>query len=375
MNPVNYRLLHRGMVDNAHKAVSKCVKSHVERHLDNIYLNVVFENNTNQEIPAVYSVTKTIPLLDKPSEYYLAIIRMDVPLNGVPLLVMPIIPNQVNSNLTPFVFGINGFNTPVIYVPDNNNPVPVQNQPTQVITPYYYVFSYQNVLDAFNTALAASYVAAGAPGAAGAPFFIFNPVTQLISLIVATAFIAAPATVTCNIFAINYLEGFRFTLDVNTNTFTFVLENTGNNGFALPGQTLPVVSPPTHLAMSQEYITMEYWLNLRKIVLTSNTIPINPEYIPAYDSNGGQSGVSLSKQVLTDFVPSIESSADARSVAVYNPSAQYRLIDMIGDLPLINIDLQIYWSDKFGNYYPLMIEVLQQASVKIGFLRRDLYHA
>lgn len=347
--------------------------SKIERHLDNIYLNVVFQNNTNNEIVAEYNVTKTIPILDRPSNYFTAVIRFDVPLNSVPLFVIPIVPNQGNPNLTPFTFTVNASTTSVIYVPDNTYPAPIQNQLTQVITPYYYVYSFQNLIDSFNTALVASFVAAGSPGGGSAPFIIFNPVTQLLGLVVSTAFIAAGASISINLPTVNYFEGFRLNFNATTGLFSFVLENTGVNGFNLPGQTIAVTSPPTQLIISQEYTAMEYWLSLRKIVLISNTIPINYEYIPAYSSTGSPSGVATSIPIISDFVPNIESADQSRSIAVYNPQAQYRLIDLLGNTPLYNIDLKIYWQDKLGNYYPLFIEVGQQASVKIGFFRRDLY--
>lgn len=350
----------------------------VDRHLDNIYLNVVFQNNTtNSEVPAHYNVTKTMPIVDKPNEYYITVVRMDIPLNGIPLLIIPIVPNQANPNLTPFVFTINASSTTVIYVPDNNNTVPVQNQLTQVITPYYFVFSFQNIITAFNTALAASWVAAGSPGGAGnAPFFIFNPVTQLISLAVSQAFITAGATISFNNALTNYLEGFELFFDTATNTFRFILANFGNNGWNLPGQTIPVaVGPPVvWFLFSQEYTCMEYWLSLRKIVLLSNTIPITTEFVPAFDATGSQTGVATSLPILTDFIPNIEQAGDSRSIAVYNPSAQYRLIDLIGSNPLYNIDLKIQWQDKLGNYFDLFIEPFQEGSVKLAFLRKDLYH-
>lgn len=371
MNP---NLVMRRVQANASKALSKTVMSHEERHLDNIYLNIVFQNTTANEIPAKYNVTKTIPIVDKPSDYYLAVVRMDVPLNGVPLLVVPIEPDQGDPNLTPMIFYINSSSKAVEYVADNNYTAPMQNQMTQVVTPYYYVYSFGNLIDMFNTAISTAYTAAGSPGGAGAPYFVFNPTTQLILLNVPVAFIAASATISFNTYAANYLDGFRATYNATTNLYTLVTKNTGINGFSIPGQTIVVANPPTWLSVSQEFVTMEYWLNLRKIVLTSNTIPVSSEYIPAYEVTGHQSGVSLSKPIITDFVPNIENAADSQSVAVYNPSAQYRLIDLIGDLPLNNIDLQIFWTDKTGNYYPMMIEPLQQASVKLGFFRKDLYH-
>lgn len=345
-----------------------------EKHLDNIYLNVVFQNNTQLEKVAEYNVTKNQPILDNPSNYYGTVIRFDVPLNSIPLMIMPIVPNQANPNLTPFIFSINASDSQVIYVPDNNLTAPVQNQQTQVVTPYYYVYSFGNVLSAFNTAINAAFVAAGSPGGGAAPLLVFNSQTQLLGFIVSTAFITSGATLSINYALVNYFEGFRINYNSTLNNGTFIFENTGNNGFNISGQTTAVSTPPTNLLVQQDYSAMEYWLSLRKIVLISNTIPVNYEYIPAFDSAGTQTGVTVSIPIFTDFVPNIELVGQSRSIAVYNPSAQYRLVDLLGNTPLYNIDLKINWQDKNGTYYPVFIEPGQQASVKIAFIRKDLFH-
>jgi hypothetical protein len=324
----------------------------LQHNEDNIYLNVIFQNNPedpNLETIAEYNVTKTQPIIDKPSNYYVSVIRFDVPLNGIPLFIAPIVPNQNDPNLTPLEFGINGFTTNVIYKPDNHLSAPIQNQPKQVITPYYFVYSFQNFISSFNDALLTCYNNTGQPGGAGPPFFVFDPPTQLIYLIVPIDFINSFPSLTINQYTANYLEGFRLRY-LNSNLLEFVLENTNYNGFSKIGQNFPVQTPPKHLVISQEYPCMDYWLSLRKIVLISNTIPI-----------------------LTDFVPNIEKPKDTRSIAVYNPLSQYLLIDLKGETPIYSIDLKIYWQDKLGNYYPLYIQILQQASVKIAFLKKNLY--
>jgi hypothetical protein len=348
----------------------------LQHNEDNVYLNVIFQNNPddpNLETIAEYNVTKTQPIIDKPSNYYVSVIRFDVPLNGIPLFIAPIIPNQPNPNLTPLEFGINGFTTNVIYKPDNYLTPPIQNQPKQVITPYYFVYSFQNFITSFNDALLICYNNSGQPGGAGPPFFVFDPPTQLIYLIVPIQFVNSFPSLTINQYTANYLEGFRLRY-LSSNLLEFVLENTNYNGFSKIGQNFPVQTPPKYLVISQEYPCMDYWLSLRKIVLISNTIPIHFEYIPAFDSiTGAQTSVTTSLPILTDFVPNVEYPKDARSIAVYNPLSQYRLIDLKGENPIYSIDLKIYWQDKLGNYYPLYIQILQQASVKIVFLKKNLY--
>ena len=93
--------------------------SNIVRENDNVYLNVVIDHpipiyNTGLVpplivnsfgVPAEYNVTKTLPIIDKASDFYCSIIRFDIPFNSIPLFIMPIVANQSNANLTPMVIG------------------------------------------------------------------------------------------------------------------------------------------------------------------------------------------------------------------------------------------------------------------------------
>ena len=164
---------------------------------DNIYYNVIFNNTSENETPTIakYSFTNTLIILENPSEYFCSIIRFEIPLSEVPLYIMPIVPNQSNANLTPMSvrisFGGNNYYQNIIYVPDNNIAAPVQNQTSQVITPYYYVYSYQNLINAINTAIATQYAAFAtanptAPQATpnSAPYFYYFRTIELITLVI-----------------------------------------------------------------------------------------------------------------------------------------------------------------------------------------------
>jgi hypothetical protein len=364
--------------------------STIEQVGDNIYVNVVISssslNTTALEIAAEYQVTQTIPILNKCDDYYLSVIRFDVPLNDLPLFIMPIIPNQTipNPNLTPFVIGITtggiDYPQPVIYVSETGSgffPPPIQNKPTQVITPYYYVFEYQNFITAINTALALSFVASGLSG--NNPYFYLNTSTEQISLVVdvatfavtATTAIPKPvqlATIFMNIQLQSYLSAFQVLFvgpsligkDYQFDLTRFGLDNTipPFNGVVLM----------TQKQFSQEYSTLSLWSSLKKILLISNSIPINSEYTPT-----NTSGISSTLPVISDFTPQIEMAGQNRSIAYYNPTTQYRLVDLKSSERLNTIDIKIYWQDLNQNVYPLLILNNQQASIKLGFFKKSLY--
>lgn len=371
---------------------------------DNIYLNVVIQNNgifadgepNENPIIAEYNVTKTLPILDKCSDYYCSVIRFDIPLQNIPLFIMPILPAtsfinpQPDPDLTPLIIGISylGVDYPINiqYFADNTLPPPVQNVPgVQVITPYYYVYTYQNLITSINIALQTALITSGFPLAgAQAPYFYLNSATQLISLIVPDSFTigANRPIIFVNATLFNYLETFRVSFlgynQSNGKDFLFILDNptypTYVQAVDVSGNPLsPPLVPPARSAYwkyTQEYPVLNYWTSLRKIIIATNTIPVVNEYVPAQDNN---SGITNSFPILTDFVPSLEFAGQSRSIAYYFPTSQYRLVDMINDNPLYKINIKIYWEDKKGNLFPLYIPILQQANIKLGFFRKTLY--
>ena len=401
----------------------------IEREEDNTYVNVVIDHAeptynvgrgpplgptvflTGEEPTASeYGVTKTEPILHNCSEYYCSVIRFTIPLDEVPLLICPIVPNQANPNLTPLIIGIqNGpdtlptsfFSTNLIYLPQNSFTAPTQNQPTQVITPYYFIYSYQNLVDMINVALASSYVASGLsvlnPGYL-APYMQFDPLTGLFSIIIPSFMISSFPSPSIGVYfntpMASFLTSFNIFGDVSEipvvhpfgNDFFFVFNASIVNQFYPPGVTVPATTiPPVFPATSfyykftQEYSILEYWTSLRKILIFSNSIPVKNEYVPATNNlvnsiNVDQSGVNVSYPILTDFVPNVSFIAgESRSIAYYVPSSQYRLVDLISTNPLQKIDIRIFWEDRDGNIYPLLISIYQQASLKLGFFRKELY--
>lgn len=73
-------------------------------------------------------------------------------------------------------------------------------------------------------------------------------------------------------------------------------------------------------------------------------------------------------RVLLDFNPEIVNGSQSRTITFYKPSAEYRLVDLTGGNPLVKIGIQVYWVDKIGNYYRLMISRYQSLDLKLWLL-------
>jgi hypothetical protein len=402
----------------------------IEKYNDNVYLNIIFNHplanypvtNTlapsgEQPIIAIYNVTKTIPIVDKASDYYCSVIRFTIPLDTIPIMIMPIIPAtttlnpQPNSNLTPFIIGIfyNGVYTPISLIyrgAHPNSSIPVQNiVGRQVITPYYFVYSYNLFINMINyglqQALDSSGVQALVPGVKLA-WFSINDEGDLIYLYVHRIFTDYPVfspAVTTPLIYVNtalrvYIDAFNYNFygydQINGFDFSFILQNlypvvptttlspTPDQAYGLYNMP-PIIAPatiPTYNIFRQEYASIQNWSSLRKILIISNTIPIAKEFEPPilyYSDSQYTEGTAPSFPILSDYIPQLNNIGESRSVAYYIPTSQYRLIDLISDQPIFKVDLNIYWQDKQGNTYPLDISLFEQASVKLAFIHKSVY--
>lgn len=341
---------------------------------DNVYLNIVFNHDDsqgNKSTAAVYNSYRSAPIIAKCNDYYCSVVRFDLPLDTVPLFIMPITNNPNDMNESSLIIGMTDTNNQnpvsfnIAFWPAVDMPVPSVGQQT---SPYYYVYSYNHMIDMINFKLAEAYANAfnGQP-ASNAPYFVYNGTTQLISLMLPEAYATTSSVIFMNNELSTFLDAFQLysygdnqplgrDFDINfrdgqINDTNHVMYNNNN-----------------YYQITQEYSTLPMWSQLRKILILTNSIPINAEYIQINDSSQ-----NVTLPVITDFVLSFNQAGDSRSLAVYNPTSQYRLIDLISTGDLYNINLQVYWVDRLGNRNPLLLSVFQQGSVKIAFLKKELY--
>lgn len=348
---------------------------------DNVYLNIVIDHDDSQgDLPsyATYNEHLTIPVLDDCSKYYCSIIRFDIPLNAVPILVFPILETQSNPNVSSLIIGINlggvNYGQNVIYNGNTADPPPVAGSGpiyftnAQLTLPYYWVYSFTSMINMFNTTIRSAVVASGSGlGVVDTPYYSFDPVTQLISLHVTEPFRASGSILYINEPMVNYVDAFPY--------FFHGYRNSGGRDYdyiLTPSPGAPIGGPYNFI---QDYNTIDLWFSLRKVLITTNSIPILSEFVPSQNPNdfGSNTGINASLPIITDFIPQLELANQSRSIAYYYPSSQYRLVDMISETPLNKINLSVFWEDKFGNLYPILITVFQQMSIKLAFLRKDLY--
>ncbi|MBY0541418.1 MAG: hypothetical protein K2P52_08425 [Campylobacterales bacterium] len=359
---------------------------------DNIYFNVEFlgsDTIPNQQM--VYDTTLNESIVDNSIQYYATIVDFAIPLSSVPIMIMPIKPNSgfTNQSLLNITFLHNNVvisTQIVIFVPERNDIIqPNQNNPNQmVITPYYYLYSYTALIDMLNTTLKACYtdLQAAFPAIAQSvanqtPYFIYNPSSELISLITPYSFnttIAQPDVVTIQINndLLTYLNGFSFkyinrTVGPTSLSFSqFNISTYNQNNY--PTNTYPAI--PTYIETVQSYDNMAAWSDLKKVIIVSNSLPIAGESI---QRGSNINNIVNTQYVLSSFTPEVIKGGDQRSVIYYNPASQYRLLDIISDLDIKRIDITIYWEDFKNNWYIMDIQPNDNATVRLAFVKKDLY--
>jgi len=146
----------------------------------------------------------------------------------------------------------------------------------------------------------------------------------------------------------------------------------GANIIAFP-PSAPVADQYQALQIVQEYSTIALWSPITSIVFTSNTLPVVPTNISApliyidgsiYNGGGNNSNIS---QIITDFV---SNDGIYKPNIVYQPSAQYRLLNLTGNSPIYNLDINVYWKDRIGVLQPFRLSSGSTGTIKILFTRK-----
>lgn len=246
---------------------------------------------------------------------------------------------------------------------------------------YAYVYTYNQLIQMMNQALFDSWVAAGSPGGVdNQPYFHFNPSTSLINIVLPQEFVEAGAngwTVLWNDEINAMIPSFQSYLskdpaffagryELNTNQLSY------DSNYILTPESAPAAGDAIYM-MPQDYNTIDYINSIRKIVLTTRTIPIRKEYFPP--ENSINSGLSNTIPIMSDFQINLDNVTGAqRSVAIYEANP-YRLIDLISDSPMRRIDVELYWSDQENRLYPIFINNHDSATIKLGFFSKKLYNS
>ncbi|MFM7981421.1 MAG: hypothetical protein ACKPKO_19105 [Candidatus Fonsibacter sp.] len=74
---------------------------------------------------------------------------------------------------------------------------------------------------------------------------------------------------------------------------------------------------------------------------------------------------------ISDFSIAINGNNQYRPMVVYNPAAEYRLIDMHSNMSLNRVAIVVYWKDSLGHIHPCELDPGCSAHVKLMFRKTD----
>jgi hypothetical protein len=127
-------------------------------------------------------------------------------------------------------------------------------------------------------------------------------------------------------------------------------------------------------SFQQEYSSIHNISPIIGLVFCSNTLPVISSQVstPLVYSNGSamiQSGLNAdTANIITDLT---SNDGSYRPFLVYEPTAQYRYISLLGSQPLDNLDLSIYYRTRTGKLIPFTLASGSTVTLKLAFIKKS----
>lgn len=378
---------------------------------DNIYMNVRVQhsNNLTHKGTAKYEITKNQPLVYNIQNYYMSVVEGIIPMNTVPLFIARCIPDPGNPNRFNLMecevglVGKNGVaisNQSLIYEPQDRSArtpfVPYYDAngvlKNDYSTDYYYIYSIEHLLSIFNVAFEVCNAGLGAAAHIFAPYFVYDSNNQLIKLVFPPSMLNYPmatgvfdelpipdptplSPIFINEASHEYLNGFNYYFanqNINQITYFFI---TNNRAVSLPCDRWGVydsVLVPVAYYVSQEYYCLDTAYSVKRIIVTTDSIPVNQEFTSVFEGRT-VSSANTQYPVILDLAPLSTKDNNVRQVKWVNEFGNNKLADLLSDLDLKRITIFFYFQDSFGNDHPLLISKYQNIFLKLAFQNKKLY--
>jgi len=369
---------------------------------DKVYYDLTIANLNNGDVnpvnspPLIFNEQRQNAIIPNTGEYYLSIVRFQLDTTSLPIFVPIIQLNQPNPNLTIYSVTIvdNTTGAPTqVYIEWENQianidvPQPPAPNPLQAESEWYFCYNFEWFVNLVNEALATALTTAGVSGGIATMSWNSSSNTATLYLDEANFFTPDPSTNPPNqpLYSL-YFNQALFTLFSSfpaqyfgsvgvSNGMNYKIQVNNYNG--INTIQLPVTAPTTTcIYINQEWDTTSVWTPVSSIVFTSATFPIIPTRLsPAQAYSGGvlynisQSGNNANiAQVITDLA-----SGDLcyKPSLLYEPTAQFRLVDMVGNTPLTNINIQVFWKSKLGTFVPFRLATGNSCSMKLLFTKKS----
>jgi hypothetical protein len=371
--------------------------SQITKDINCVYLDAVIHNPTSIPIVANYSEEKNNDVLGKASDYQMSIVRFSIPGNTIPIRVVEALGTDLNTlvysvTLERVVAGVVTATRReyLQWIPEATNIlIPSSSFDSTGINSYQYysLYNYQAFVTLVNNAFATAFtnLASKPAGATAQPYIVYDPKTKLMSLVVQQGYIS-----NVNDYINIYMNYKLFPFFNSFDNIQKAYNNVDGKDYLIQISSLPEITAGTNkitiptgspgagttaYVMIQDYPVLYNWNTVKSIVFTSGTIPSRQEFQPSVDLLTGtvqQTGQQSFKPIITDMIPLVTDGTENRSTIVYNPSAEYRMVDLISDNSLRKLQISVWWCDNHTRLYPLMVAPDELITIKMLFRRKKM---
>jgi len=357
---------------------------------DKIYYNITITGNPGVNAyyePARFNVNLNDSLLLDASAYSLIVQKFKIDSESIPLfhveLVQPqnIVVGNIGFILKYKVYLIVAgvvYSANLIYNKPYAPPAPIVKNNGDGTVIYdnthnmFSIYSYNDFIALINTAIVSCITQAGL---SDAPFFEYDPISERIKYFVPDGFNGVLY------FSKNLLpfvgEGFS--------TIYYYVNPVGINEkvFSINVRVFTYNQQEVNLVlynvMTQEHKAISSWASINRVLFVSNTLPITREFFPVRDSkgilisNGDDSYRKMANMpIITSFLIDCTNAGDFRTSIIFSTSEvdNSDIITMPTNTDIRQIDVEVHWSDKFGNVYPLTLADGKQVDIRLAFIKR-----
>lgn len=361
------------------------------------YVNLTISNPTGAEnvYAEVTDQSYDTPIVNNAGQNLCAVVNFSLPMQNMPLFIFPVELNQADENLSTIQVGVcenmnpnyvlagnvepatlqSRWTTALDWVPQTMGlPHPAQNSSTmQIVSPYYYCYSFQHFVNLVNAAVQDSWVDAGHPGGdatqlAYCPKFGYDDNLK-------TFYWQLPSQFTGNVTASSGFSTDRgWTVCWNEdfdnllNNFN-VIEN--GNIFVLEEAESALMNTNVNgnVVLYQDYPTTDYFNSAERILVTTTSIPVAQDFFPGQQPYGLSARESVLVDVNLDFDNNITAQ---RSILKYDPQV-YQWNDLVSTLPIQRIGVKFRWVDSRNRVYDIPLSKTDTVTCKIGFFNKKLH--
>jgi hypothetical protein len=126
------------------------------------------------------------------------------------------------------------------------------------------------------------------------------------------------------------------------------------------------------IKQSQEISTIDTWTPVNAIVFTTTSIPIVVNQFTASSSIGSNPPTSSLDNAFAFIITDLQSNQQGYRPNILLTPKIYRMIDLTGNQPLKNIDINVFWRTKTGNLIPFTLASGAMSSIKLLFQKKVL---